>query len=113
MVLIFTRPVHQQSSASVGHPDCFCCLSVCLSVCLSAPESAVPCPGWPVSQSVNQIINQSICCSRAQLTGARTHLDRPIPVPVRVPILVHTLGTLHCNCDPSVPYLPTAYLPTT
>lgn len=85
MVLIFAQRVHQ--------------------VCLSVPESALPC--LSVSCQSN---NQSINLLFAGATGARTHLDRPIPVPV--PVLVHTLGTLHCNCDPSVPYLPTTYLGT-
>lgn len=63
-----------------------------LSVCRSAVCSRV----------CHQSIKQSVNLLFAGVIGARTHFDGPVPVP----IFVHTLGTLHCNCDPSVPYLP-------
>lgn len=58
-----------------------------------------------VHQSVGRpvgLVTQSVSVNQINLlfagaTGARTHFDGPV--------FVHLGGTLHCNCDPSVPYL--------
>lgn len=82
------RPTGASSVGSVSAGWLAGWLSLCLSVCCL----------FPSLPSINQPVNLLF----VGVIGARTHFDGPVPVP----IFVHTLGTLHCNCDPSVPYLP-------